>query len=449
MAVGMKYQKIIKYLVTAVCTQPLHIGSAFGDKEEVLVHPVDGMPFIQAASLSGVMRQYYARIHGEKASERLFGVSRLEGDKNALDGASKVRFGDGRFCSENVMMELRPRVKIEPEPGTCVAGHKFNMEYVGAGEVFQFTVYLYDETLQADLEEILSAVHRGEVQFGGQKSNGCGFIQLTRLKRKTFDMKLQEDREKWTYEEELEDNEYEDIFSDIDSKAKVSGTAAVAYEVTVTGSTEGELLVKSIAVQEFGEKAPDSMNIQNAAKEYIVPGSSLKGAVRSQMERIASYVGNAGVIEDTFGSTGDSADEGKAGNIVFYDTIVGNKEENDRARIKNRIHIDKFTGGVMHGGLFNEKNVSGNVMFRIVIKNRNNPDSTCGLLLMALRDMAAGAMSVGGGYSVGKGIINVEKIAIRDNSKKREAEIMFEKGAITGAHEIIADCIKAVQSTVQ
>lgn len=103
----------------------------------------------------------------------------------------------------------------------------------------------------------------------------------------------------------------------------------------------------------------------------------------------------------------------------------------------------------MHGGLFNEKNVSGNVMFRIVIKNRNNPDSTCGLLLMALRDMAAGVMSVGGGYSVGKGIINVEKIAIRDNSKKREAEIMFEKGAITGAHEIIADCIKAVQSTVQ
>ena len=35
----MKYQKIMKYLVRMVCTQPLHIGSASGDKEEVLVHP--------------------------------------------------------------------------------------------------------------------------------------------------------------------------------------------------------------------------------------------------------------------------------------------------------------------------------------------------------------------------------------------------------------------------
>lgn len=449
MAVGMKYQKIIKYLVTAVCIQPLHIGSAFGDKEEVLVHPVDGMPFIQASSLSGVLRQYYSKIYGEEASEKLFGARRFETDENALDGASKVRFGDGRFCNENVMMELRPRVKIAPETGTCQARHKFNMEYIGAGEVFRFCVYLYDENLQADFEEILSAIHQGEVQFGGQKSIGCGFIQLKGLKRKIFDMKLQGDREKWTDEEDLADHEYEDIFSDIASDKKISEKAAVAYEVTVTGSTEGELLVKSIAVEEFGKDAPDSMNIQNAAKEYIVPGSSLKGAVRSQMEKIASYIGNASVIDDTFGYTGDLADEGKAGNIVFYDTVVGNKEDNDKARIKNRIHIDKFTGGVMHGGLFNEKNVSGNVMFRIMINDRNNPDSTCGLLLMALRDMAVGVMSVGGGYSVGKGIIHVEKIAIRDNSKKRKAEILFETGAITGEHEIISDCIKAVQSTAQ
>lgn len=456
MAVGMKYQKIIKYIVTAVCAQPLHIGSAFGDKEEVLVHPADGMPFIQAAGLSGVMRQYYAKTHGEEATERLFGARRFETDENAIDGASKVRFSDGRFSGENVMLELRPRVKIDPKTGTCdtgsvkgtnrQAGHKFNMEYIGAGEVFLFSVYLYDEGCREDFEEVLSAVHQGEMQFGGQKSNGCGLIRLERLKRKIFDMTLQEDREKWANEEDLADNEYEDIYSDVTSKIKVFQKATAVYEVTVMGSTEGELLVKSIAVQEFGKDAPDSMNIQNATKEYIVPGSSLKGAVRSQMERIASYIGNANVIEDTFGNTKDSTDGGKAGNIVFYDTVVGNREDNDKARIKNRIHIDKFTGGVMHGGLFNEKNVSGNVMFRIVIHDRNNPDSTCGLLLMALRDMAVGAMSVGGGYSVGKGIINVEKIVICDNNKNAKAEIAFEKGIITGDDEIISDCIKAVQS---
>ena len=50
----------------------------------------------------------------------------------------------------------------------------------------------------------------------------------------------------------------------------------------------------------------------------------------------------------------------------------------------------------MHGGLFNEKNVSGDMQLHIMIRDKNDPDGTCGLLLMALRDLALGVMSVGG-----------------------------------------------------
>lgn len=452
MTVDMKYQKIIKYLVKAVCAQPLHIGSAFGDKEEVLVHPTDDRPFIQASGISGVLRQYYEKLHGEKQTERLFGTKRFGEDTNSFDGASKVRFSDGIFSEKDLSLELRPRVKINPETGTCdnsiikgtnmQAGHKFNMEYIGAGAEFQFSVYLYEETLQEELEEVLTAVHQEGMQFGGQKSNGCGFINLKSLKRKTFDMTKQEDRKKWVDEEMLADHEYKDILSDMKTPAKM----AMAYEVTVEGNTEGELLVKTIAVQSYGKDAPDSMNIRNAAKDYIVPGSSLKGALRSQMERIASYIGNDSIIDETFGKSGSSQSTGRAGNIVFYDTIVGNREDNDCARIKNRIHIDKFTGGVMHGALFNEKNVSGTINFRIVIYDRNAPDSTCGLLLMALRDMALGVMSVGGGFNVGKGIIDVKKIVVHDCINRNEAVLEFKPGRITDECGIVTKCMKAVQS---
>lgn len=452
MAVGMKYQKIIKYLVKAVCTQPLHVGGAFGDKEEVLVHPTDGIPFIQASGLSGVLRQYYVKQHGEKQAERLFGTKRFEEDSNSSDGASKVRFSDGIFSEKNLILELRPRVKINPATGTCdksmkkggnmQAGQKFNMEYIGAGAEFEFSIYLYDESFQKELEEVLAAAHYGGVQFGGQKSNGCGFINLKSLKRRKFDMTQTEDRRKWADEEKLADFEYKDICSDMKAPEQMS----MAYEVTVTGSTEGALLVKSIAVQDYGKDAPDSMNIRNAAKEYIVPGSSLKGTVRNQMEKIASYIGNDTIVEETFGEAGKSQNEGRTGNIVFYDTIVGNKKENDLARIKTRIHIDKFTGGVMHGALFNEKNVSGKVDFRIAVNDRNCPDSTCGLLLMALRDMALGVVSVGGGYNVGKGIIDVDRIVVRHCVDKKEAVIEFKTGNITDESGIITRCIKAVQS---
>jgi len=452
MAAGRKYQKIIKYLVKAVCAQPLHIGSASGEKEEVLVHPADGMPFIQAAGLSGVLRQYYADTHGEAQAEKLFGARRFEADGNSLEGASRVRFSDGIFLKEKLILELRPRVGINPETGTCGgstikgtdrrAGHKFNMESIGAGASFTFSIYLYDESLQADLEEVLAAVHQGNIQFGGQKSNGCGFMELSGLKRKSFDMTKAEDRRDWAREESLDGQEYEDIFSKIKKPVK----RGAAYELIVAGSTEGELLVKSMVVQDYGKDAPDSMNIQNAEKEYIVPGSSLKGAVRNQMEKIAFYIGNDGVIEETFGKAGNSRSEGISGNIVFYDTVVGRREDNDKAGIRSRIHIDKFTGGVMHGGLFHEKNVSGSVEFHIMINDRNHPDSTCGLLLMALRDMAAGVMSVGGGYNVGKGVIHVDSIVVRDHRNNSEAVIGFDKGTITDQGGIIVKCMKAVQS---
>lgn len=441
-----KYHKIIKYLVSASCTQPLHIGSASGDKEEVLVHPTDGIPFIQASGILGALRQYYEQTHDEKQAEKLFGAKRFAAGSNSFDGASKVRLSDGVFCGEAPILELRPQVKIDPATGTCStaavrgtnrkAGHKFNMEYIGAGAEFAFSIYLYDEDLQNDLEEVLSAVHKGYVQFGGQKSSGCGFMTLKGLKRKIFNMSDEEDRRKWADEETLSDKEYSDILSEI----KTPSEAPAAYEIYVTGSTEGELLVKSIAVSDYGKGAPDCMNIRNAAKEYIVPGSSFKGAVRSRMEKIAAYIERDGVIQKTFG------DNDISGNVVFYDTVVGNKEDNDKAEIKNRIHIDKFTGGVMHGGLFNEKNISGNVAFQIAVNDRNNPDATCGLLLMALRDMALGIVSVGGGYSVGKGIIDVSSITVCDCKSKKKAAIDYTKSAITGDDEIMSRCMKAVQT---
>lgn len=450
MAAVMKYQKIIKYLVTAVCAQPLHIGSASGEKEEVLVHPTDDRPFIQASSLAGVLRQYYTVTHGEEQAEGLFGARRFETDANACDGASRVRFGDGVFSGKDLMLELRPRVKIDPVTGTCdsgaikgtnrQAGHKFQMESVGAGAEFGFQVYLYDERYQADLEEVLAAVHQGSVQFGGQKSNGCGFMKLRSLRRKTFDMTRKEDRAAWAEEEALAEQAYEDITDDLKTAARTA-----AYEVTVTGSTEGELLVKSIAVEECGKDAPDSMNIRNAAGEYIVPGSSLKGAVRNQMERIASCLGNAEVVAATFGKTGDTRDNGIAGNIVFRDTVVGNREDNDRAGNRSRIHLDKFTGGVMYGGLFQEKNVSGRVEFSILIQDRNHPDSSCGLLLMALRDMAVGMMSIGGGYNVGKGIIDVDRIEVKDCRSDKRAVIAFQAGQTEDESGIIARCMRAVR----
>ena len=73
MARSGSYDKIVKYSVTAKCTEPLHVGSVSGDTEEILVHPVTGNPFIQATSIAGVFREYYEQVYGELKAEELFG----------------------------------------------------------------------------------------------------------------------------------------------------------------------------------------------------------------------------------------------------------------------------------------------------------------------------------------------------------------------------------------
>lgn len=120
------YDKILKYSVTAKCTEPLHIGSASGAKEEVLVHPVDDIPFIQATSIAGVFRGYYEQTYGEEKAAELFGHRRFKektSNKNTekdSEHESKIRFTDGKFLNnEKLVFELRPRVSINKQMGTC------------------------------------------------------------------------------------------------------------------------------------------------------------------------------------------------------------------------------------------------------------------------------------------------------------------------------------------
>lgn len=450
MSVKFRYNKVIKYLVFATCTEPLHIGSATGEKETVLVHSVDDIPFIQASSLAGVFRDYCEKTKGKKETESLFGTCEFSEKENVSEKGSKVRFSDGMF-KKNVMLELRPRVSINPVSGTSdssiisgteqKAGNKFHMEYIGAGAEFTFALYLYDVTKQENLEEIFSAFSNGVVQIGGQKSNGCGYIEIDKLYVKEFDLKIADGRNAWAEEDSLPLTEYEDVTKKICQKFVETDV----YEFIVSGKTESTLLVKSIAVTEYGKDVPDYVNIQNVKQEYIVPASSFKGAIRSQMQKIAEYLDCKEVIFEAFGTTGDSDTQGKAGCVRFYDTVVGEKEENDKTALSHRIHIDKFTGGVMHGGLFTEKNVFGTVNFRIKIKACENRERICGILLMALRDLAIGMISIGGGVNVGKGMIEVSFIKIENPKEQITAEIDFVNDRVIDDNDMIRRWMRAVK----
>lgn len=420
---GLNYNRICKYIVTSVCNGPLHIGNAVGGIEEVLVHPVNGLPFIQAASIAGIFRKCCDRMNPE-LTKNLFGTAIVD----SIETQSRVRFSDGKF-SNNIIMELRPHVRINRKRGSVDAasdsGQKFNMEYIGAGAEFVFTIYLYyveesESFLKTAMEEILAVFQNEGLQFGAKKSSGAGQVFLSELRYKEFDLRDQKGRNEWINEDNLDICEYNRM-----KKLEKIISGCKAYTVTVKGRTEGSILVKGLSGG-FGKNAPNSENIQNAQREYIVPGSSLRGAIRSQMEKIASYLKREVLIMSAFGTANNDDEAGNIGNLIFYDTIIERTEFNREMPLSYRIHIDKFTGGVFQKGLFREKNAAGSMNLKIDIQNRNHPKATLALLILALRDLAIHTMSLGSGYSTGKGMIDVKEIEILRAADQKRAIISFE-----------------------
>lgn len=445
-----QYNCIARYKFIIQCKEPLHIGSAVGDKSEVLVHPISKVPFIQASSITGALRDCYLKCYGSVDTDELFGARKLRENSNAAEYSGHVRIEDGIF-KKNVKMELRPHVKINRQTGSVTSesgsGQKFDMEYIGAGAECEVEAYVYWRKEQKDyskeFEQLLSKMKAGEISLGAKKSSGAGDIEIIELKKRVYDLTKEEDRSKWI--QGISDDDLADYLD----KIADDGQGTDKYIINVSGSTEGAIQIKGISVNGVGKDAPDSRNMKNIMGNYIVPGSSLKGAVRSQTEKIAAYIGCETLIPEMFGSGGDKSKNGKKGNLRFYDTVIGDRESIDKMPMRNRIHIDKFTGGVISTGLFKESNAAGDLNIRITIGNYNNPEASLGLIVYALRDLAIGTMSLGNGYSTGKGIINVDTIDICSVGDGKKACIDIKNSCVNDEDMLIANALKAVKSVNQ
>lgn len=437
------YDRVVKYEIKAKCQEPLHIGSSAGGRGEILVHPIAGRPFLPATGMAGAFREYFS--YDTALQKTLFGIQEEDSSSE-----SKVQFTDGFFEKAGVYIELRPRVYIDRRTGTCkaqnvnggtaVSGQKFEMEVISAGSEFRYEIYLYEnkkESFQRIMEQALIALNQGMIQFGGQKSNGCGYVTLKSVCKTVYDMRDEKDRVLWLDESK----ESKPILSQLIQKKE---TRQNRIQFELSGKTEGSILVKSLFVTDYGEKAPDAENIRNHKKEFIIPASSIKGAVRSRIEKICRYKGLQGdTVDRIFGKSGDKEEDGLLGCVRFYDCIIGDMESNDRAPSQKRIHIDKFTGGVMYQGLFSEKSVGGEIHIRVDLTDAAD-DKAKALVLFALRDIGIGILPLGGGSSIGRGFIKGERLTVCDGAK-RSAEIDIGSGIISGNEDMINNCLAALQ----
>ena len=461
MALRNCYDQIDKYIVRAELAGPLHVGSASGDPEEILIHAADGKPFVQATGIAGVLRAAYRQHYGDE--DTLFGGSR---GSDYLE--SRIKISDGVFTDNNdLKLELRPHLKINPETGTVgiggtkgsssESGYKFNMEYISAGAELCFDITFFgvagnDKDFHTRISGILGSANNWSLQFGGKKSNGCGYLNIKQVYYRKFDMFNEKDRKDWIAETQPMDPEnagsgYKKL-TDKDMSAEMIENRA--FEIIVSGQTENGMLVRGTGIPDYkSEESPDQMNIRNGKGEFILPGSSLKGTLRSRMTQIADYISRANginvsdVVDNTFGSM-EPGENSITGNLRVTDTVIGDIKKNLDQRTQYHVHLDKFTGGVMNGSLFSKKVSAGKMVMKLAVLNRHEPERTMGLLVFALRDLAAGEINLGSGYATGLGFMKIDTIEIRELDADQKALINIAENRIEDEDGLITRCIQSL-----
>lgn len=395
------YTYAVRYEAEALCRTPLRTGGTDGDPQSVL-RDGDGTALYQGSSLAGALRGWLAAGDASLA-ERLFGSQRAAGH---------LMVSDGVFAPDTES-RLRPRLRIDGATGSAARGGKFDVAQLDAGSRFRFSLTWLGaehcpEEIQA-VEQMLAALDGGVIRLGAQKSSGFGRVALT-VRKSTYDLTDPADRAAWL----REDREGQPL-----KLPEISGAGRVTF--TVSGRADS-LLVKAgaplAALDQQGKAFQYTPNLTEGGRP-VVPGSSVKGAVRSRAAMIAELLGlPEAFTEDLFGRMSAQDDNGKPGRVYFEDAAL---EQVKKAQI-SRIRINRVTGGVIRSALFHEEPLSCGVTLRITAPEEA---AGCGLLLYALRDLGLGLYGLGSGGAVGRGYLAVREIGVT-LPDGRTAKLLFD-----------------------
>lgn len=391
----------VRYQVEAQCLSPLRTGGTDGDTETVLTGP-DGIHFLQGSSLAGAFRDWVTGCRSPEIAEALFGSNQAEGS---------LVISDGRFDPRTAVQQ-RPRVRIDRVCGTADKGGKFDVAQVAAGSRFCFEMVWRGTDpcpeQQQTAKAMLEAMNSGEIRLGAQKSNGLGRVQLT-VHQKSFDMHQEADRTAWLEE------------TGAGTLLPLETAAPMRTVFLLEGKVDG-LLVKAAAAQaKAEEKGSYTPNLEENGVP-ILPGSSIKGVVRSWAERIVKSSGlPESVTDKLFGCSAGAGQEGLAGRVRVEELQLNQAQK----RQISRIRINRFTGDVIRQGLMTEEPLSTPVRLELSAVQPTGLEGA--LLVYALRDLGLGLYSLGSGWAIGRGVMQADSLTVcqPDGTK---AVLFFEKG---------------------
>lgn len=396
--------------------KPALIGSGKSDMTEMdIILNSEGKPFIPATSLVGVLKHSIEEMYDIKDIKD--NLKEFWGFTGKEDGrGSALSCSDLKCISEDYKIKTRDGIAINALTGMVQQGAKYDYQVIEPGAKFQLGMEVlvkrnHDEYFfMKMLAAIVHALEKESIYIGAKSNNGLGKIKLIDYKTYLVNFSEKEHIKKWfAYLDKREVNLLPPVqLPDSFNVKRRDGYFAFEAEFK---------LMSSFIVRSYTDDpgAPDSVNIQSGG-HHIIPGSSLKGAIRARAERILNTLNKQPeILEKLFGCVEEKTRKKLRGKVLIQEIQIGkvgldnSATPSYKAEVQTRIKIDILTGGTREGALFDSmplfRDKDNRKSFKIKLEVNNCMKHEAGLLLLILKDLWTGDLAIGGEKSIGRGVL--------------------------------------------
>ncbi len=371
---------------TLVTTSPISVGGMGGDAivDLGLAQNGQGEYYIPGTSLAGALRGWMVRYCREELANALFGFQPKQGDEGGH--ASFIVVEDIVLDRQNLFFEIRDGVGIDREFGAAANGAKYDRAVLPRGTELPLVlcierprlrkekpsstkfVELNDEEwmqYQTAIAHMLHALKDGKIPLGAAKTRGLGRVKLKEetdfaithqdlQTREGILAALRYKREDFTTFTLQPITEAFPVSIDIADAVQYANLAIAIYWKPV----------EPVMVKAEGEGiVVDMLPLTSANGDrltFVIPGSSIKGALRTQAERIVRTVKGMEIasgsndrerhiqqikvplVEDLFGQAAkivEKKQQGKIGALSVIDCyakLVIEREQWERVEIADK-----------------------------------------------------------------------------------------------------------------
>lgn len=314
---------------------------------------------------------------------------------------------DDLTAVKQTQTELRDGVAINYKTNIAIDGAKYDYEIVPKGYFFTLSIEIniYDDENEENKEGLYKMLTTINQVLTNEDKRFCVGAITTKgfgiLENKDFKV-YQFESSSHSWLDYLLNNKLPEAF-DFSCFLPYNKKKINYYSVSACFKIKNSFIIgSSPSVQEEADKVPLKSN-----GEPVLPGTSIKGAIRNRAVRIINTLGGNGeeMLKKTFGWA-DNKDKSKdkyKSRLRIHETCIENVTE----KLKNGIKIDRFTGGTIDSALFNTVLLwsKGQESIHIKMELKNAEEWEKGLLLLLLKDLWTADLPLGGNKATGAGVL--------------------------------------------